>query len=146
MEIIARRRPRRGRHLSRVTHIRKGSFMESKTEKTKEEKISAELRKFKGFCRNLSKDRKNIAVKLCQKAAFMEVTLEDLQDQINKEGAIVEAVNGNGFKVKSENPAQKTYNTMIKNYTAAIKQLTGFLPESAEVPELDEFQKLTGLK
>ena len=105
--------------------------MESETEKIKKEKISAELRKFKGFCKNLSKDRKNIAIKLCQKAAFMEVTLEDLQDQINKEGAIVEAVNGNGFKVKSENPAQKTYNTMIKNYNATIKSLVDLMPEGA---------------
>ena len=105
--------------------------MESKTEKTKEEKISAELRKFKGFCRNLSKDRKNIAIKLCQKAAFMEVTLEDLQDQINKEGAIIEAVNGNGFEVRTENPAQKTYNTMIKNYNATIKSLVDLMPEGA---------------
>lgn len=131
MEIITKRRPRGGQHLSRVTHIRKGSFMESEMEKIKKEKISAELRKFKGFCRNLSKDRKNIAIKLCQKAAFMEVTLEDLQDRINKEGAIVEAVNGNGFKVKSENPAQKTYNTMIKNYNATIKSLVDLMPEGA---------------
>jgi hypothetical protein len=105
--------------------------VENKINKTKEERIATELRKFKGFCRNLSRDRKNIAVKLCQKAAFMEVTLEDLQDQINKEGTIVEAVNGNGFEVRSENPAQKTYNTMIKNYNATIKVLVDLMPEGA---------------
>lgn len=105
--------------------------MENKIDKTKEERISVELRKFKGFCKNLSKDRKNIAVKLCQKAAFMEVTLEDLQAQINKEGAVVTARNGNGFEVTSENPAQKTYNTMIKNYNATIKALVDLMPEGA---------------
>ena len=105
--------------------------MENKKEKTKEERIAAELRKFKGFCRNLGKDRKNIAVKLCQKAAFMEVTLEDLQDRINEEGAIVTETNGNGFKVTMENPAQKTYNTMIKNYNMVIKTLADMMPEGA---------------
>lgn len=105
--------------------------MENKTEKTKEEKIASELRKFKGFCRSLGRDRKNIATKLCQKAAFMEVTLEELQDRINKEGAIVEEKNGNGFVVKQENPAQKSYNTMIKNYNAIIKTLADMMPEGA---------------
>lgn len=105
--------------------------MENKKEKTKEERIKSELRKFKGFCRNLGKDRKNIAEKLCQKAAFMEVTLEDLQNQINEEGAILEEKNGNGFVVKMENPAQKSYNTMIKNYNAIIKTMADLMPEGA---------------
>lgn len=116
---------------TRDAHRKGGLIIKNKTEKTKEEKISLELRRFKGFCRNLGKDKKNIATKLCQKAAFMEVTLEELQDQINKEGAIVTEKNGNGFDVKMENPAQKTYNTMIKNYNMVIKTLADMMPEGA---------------
>ena len=121
--------------------------MENKINKTKEERIATELRKFKGFCRNLSRDRKNIAVKLCQKAAFMEVTLEDLQDQINKEGAIVEAVNGNGFEVRSENPAQKTYNTMIKNYNATVKQIIDVVSKQPGRGDVsDGFEEFTAMR
>lgn len=118
--------------------------MENKTEKTKEERIAVELRKFKGFCRNLGRDRKNIAVKLCQKAAFMEVTLEDLQRRINDEGAIIEGKNGNGFIVKLENPAQKSYNAMIKNYNAIIKTLADMMPEGAAAN--DELMKFVRKK
>ena len=76
----------------------------------------------------------------------MAGTLTELKNIVDEQGAVITTTNGNGFEVMTENPAQKSYNTMIKNYTAAIKQLTGFLPEAAEVPELDEFQQLTGLK
>ena len=105
-------------------------------EKTKEELISAEIRKLKRIFKNLDKDAKTFAEKLIKKAAFMDVTLEELQRKVADEGTIVTAVNGNGFEVTMEHPALKTYNTMIKNYIQTMKQLADFLPEDTE--ELDE--------
>lgn len=107
-----------------------------KEEKTKEEKILAEYRKLKRFSMKFDKDKKNIAEKLCKKAAFMDVTLEELQQLVIDEGTVVEGKNGNGFNVKSEHPALKSYNTMIKNYTQVIKQLVDLMPQGAE--EADE--------
>ena len=37
---------------------------------------------------------------------------------------------GNGFETYSEHPAQKSYNTMIRNYNATLKQLADLAPES----------------
>ena len=107
-----------------------------KQEKTKEEKILAEFRKLKRFSSKFDKDKKNIAEKLCKKAAFMDVTLDEMQETITTEGSVIEAVNGNGFTVKMDHPALKGYNAMIKNYTAVIKQLVDLMPQGAE--EADE--------
>lgn len=110
--------------------------MKNKKELTKEELISKELRKLKKIFKNLSDDRKLFAEKLMEKAAFMEVALSELKEQVAEEGSIIMATNGNGFKVKMENPALKSYNTTIKNYSTVIKQLVDLLPDGAE--EVDE--------
>ncbi|MBQ8933919.1 MAG: hypothetical protein IJ061_06515 [Lachnospiraceae bacterium] len=62
----------------------------------------------------------------------MEQTLRKLETDIRKNGAVIETTNGNGFQVVQENPAQKTYNTMVKNYNATVRLLLDMLPESIE--------------
>lgn len=111
--------------------------MQNKPEKTKDELILATYRKMRRFFKNLDKDRMEIADRLCKKAAFMDVTLNELQEKITEEGAVIEAVNGNGFRVKMDNPAIRSYNTMFKNYSAAMKQLIELLPEASQYS--DEF-------
>ena len=106
--------------------------MKNKIEITKEELISKNYRKFKKFFKDLEKDRLEFADKLCKKAAFMDVMLEDMQSKITEEGAVITAVNGNGFKVQMDNPAIKAYNIMFKNYSTAMKQLIDLLPQGAE--------------
>ena len=56
----------------------------------------------------------------------------DEETDIRKNGAVIETKNGNGFQVVQENPAQKTYNTMVKNYNATVKILIDMLPDSIE--------------
>ena len=103
--------------------------MGNKKEKTKEDRILAEERKLKRIFKILEKDKLTIAAKLCKKAAFMDVTLDDMQVQITTEGFTKKAVNGNGFTVEMDHPALKSYNTMIK-------KLIDLLPEDTE--EVDE--------
>jgi glutaminase len=68
----------------------------------------------------------------------MAITLQELQDRINEERAIIKTVNGNGFNKITEHPAQKSYNTMINRYTAAIKQLTDLLNSKEVKTAADE--------
>ena len=110
--------------------------MEKLNEITKDELIKKNFRKLNRIFKFLDKDRRLVAEKLCKKAAFMDVTLDEMQRQITAEGYIITATNGNGFEVRTDHPAMKTYNTMIKNYTAVIKQLAELLPEGSE--EADE--------
>lgn len=111
-------------------------------EKIKEKRIKANVTKFKKIFKNIEVDKAEFAKKLYEKAAFMDATLEDLQETINKQGAVVTGQNGNGFEVTVENPAQKSYNTMIKNYNATMKLLLDMVPESYEDDELIAFLKV----
>ncbi len=103
--------------------------MAQKTEKTKEQRIKREVTKLKKIYSNLDADRMVLALKLIENAAFMTVTLEDLQKQINEEGPIQTGTNGNGFKTTQESPALKAYNSVMQRYTPCIKQLTDMLPD-----------------
>lgn len=95
-----------------------------------EKRIRKEKNKLKKIFKDISEDKKKLCENLIQNAAFMAVTLEDLQEKIGTDGAIINAINGNGFKTVQENPAQKSYNTMINRYTAVIKQLQDLLPDN----------------
>ena len=95
-----------------------------------EKRIKKELNKLKRIFKNIGDDKKKLCEKLIENAAFMAVTLEDLQTEITRSGSIGTYVNGNGFEVAQETPAQKTYTTLINRYTAVIKALADLLPDS----------------
>ena len=87
-------------------------------------------------------NRQPIAKKLLSRIKFMDGTLNKLQTQIKREGAVIEAVNGNGFKTKTEHPAQKSYNTMIGRYNALVKTFIDLVP----IGNIDEDEFLGFLK
>lgn len=60
-------------------------------------------------------------------AAFMSVTLDELKDEINSRGALT-TYNKNLV----ENPATKSYNTMINRYSAVMAQLLNLLPKDEQ--------------
>ncbi len=98
----------------------------------KEERIYSEVKKLNTIYKELPENKRKTVDKLIGNAAFMAVTLEDLQSVINIKGYIEEYQNGanqKGFKKSSE---IEIYNTMIINYTSVIKQLTDLLPEDKE--------------
>lgn len=98
----------------------------------KEKRIKKEISKLKKIFSGLSETKKKLCESLIENAAFMAVTLEELQETIKDEGAIGEFTNGNGFGVLQEHPAQKTYNTMINRYASVMKQLIDMLPDAKE--------------
>jgi len=112
-------------------------------EKTKEEKIKAELRKYKRIFKEVEEKKKKVGEGLFEEAAFMKVTLVELKEQINDEGVIDEMQQGD-YTILREHPAVKVYNTMIQRFLATSKQLLDLLPkEAAKVVEddLDDFIK-----
>lgn len=100
-------------------------------EKTlKDKAIAKEESKIKELFKDLPKENKKLCEGLIQNTAFMTITLRELQEDIKENGAVITTTGGNGFEVVKDNPAIKTYNTMIARYTAAIKQLAEMLPDS----------------
>ena len=109
---------------------RRGGKGVDKLEKLeKEKKIKTEFNKLKKLFKNLEKDKVEMANRLMQQASFMYVTLLELQEIINEEGS-VDLFEQGSQKMIREHPAVKSYNSMIKNYSATIKQLNDLLPKN----------------
>jgi len=101
--------------------------------------IEVKTKNLKELINLMGDNQKPIAKKLLEQISFMGKTLKQLQKQIASDGAIIEGKNGNGFTVKTEHPAQKSYNTMIGRYNAVVKTFIELVPSSQ--PQDDEFMK-----
>lgn len=104
---------------------------------SKEERINKEIRRLKRIFKKMDDDTKKATQSLVENAAFMAVTLEDLQETINREGVVSEYQNGANQWGTKKSPEVEVYNTMIKHYMSIVKQLTDLLPD-AEVVEVDD--------
>ncbi|WP_202866404.1 hypothetical protein [Cohnella sp. AR92] len=108
----------------------------------KAKRINAEKAKIKRQFAKLETRSKKIAESLIDNAAFMVVTLQDLQETINKEGAVSTYQNGENQWGTKKSPEVEIYNAMIKNHMAIMKQLTDLLPiEKKAGPEEDGFDE-----
>jgi hypothetical protein len=101
-------------------------------ELTKDARIKKEFNRLKRIFKMLPKDQLISVQSLMKNAAFMAVTLEDLQMAINENGVISEYKNGENQFGTKKSPEVDVYNTMIKNYSSVVKQLCDFLPDSGE--------------
>lgn len=97
---------------------------------TKEKRIQEEIDRLTVFYEDIDETEKAVVAPLIKNAAFMRVTLEDLQDQINEEGPVDEYQNGEGQFGKKQSAALQSYNSLIKVYTNVTKQLFHNLPYS----------------
>lgn len=101
----------------------------------RDKRIKAEIKKLDNIFKDLPEDKKKLCEGLIKNAAFMFVTLEDLQEEVNEHGAMIQAKSGNGFETIKDNPAQKAYTTMISRYSGIIDQLNKMLPNNVETVE-----------
>ena len=78
----------------------------------------------------LNDNRSKLALSLLDKAEFMNKTLLDLEERVNKDG-VVTVMSQCSYEIERENPALRSYNTTIKNYTSVVKQIVDLLPEAS---------------
>ena len=102
---------------------------EAKSKTQKQRRINKEKNKLIKLFEEIPENQKKLCEKLIDNAAYMAVTLEDLQQIVTEEGAVIKKKNGNGFIVTQEHPAQKTYTALVKTYATTVKQLSEILPE-----------------
>lgn len=101
----------------------------------KNEAIDKEEKKIRKMLKKVDKDKIKMVEKLIQNVAFMSVALDELKEDIKIYGVKEPYMNGSnqfGFKESIES---KTYNTMLKNYMNAVKQLVELLPEKEKKNE-----------
>lgn len=106
--------------------------------KQKRALIDAEVEKLKQQFSGISEEKQEVAQRLIERVAFMTITLQILEDDINTKGPTYKFEQG-PQKMVVENPSQKSYNTMINRYTAAYDKLFNLLPKEVATEDNDEF-------
>ena len=95
---------------------------------SKEKRISKELKRLTELFSEVDGNQRSIALPLLQNAAFMAVTLQDLQETILESGTTDIYTNGENQTGVKQSAELQAYNSLIKNYTAVIKSLSKLLP------------------
>ena len=115
----------------------------------KEKRIKKELARLRKIFSVLDDDKKKMSESLMKNAAFMAVTLEDLQADINENGVTEEYQNGQNQHGIKESTSSKVYNSMIKNYAACTRQLVDMLAKAdataTDTAEESAFSKLLNM-
>ncbi len=115
-------------------------LLELKLEKEdKDKRIKKEINRLKSLFKKMPKDTIKVVESLIKNAAFMAVTLNDLQEHINLHGTTDKYQNGEyqwGYK---KSPSVEIHISMTKNHTAVMKQLADLLPKYQKPPEDDGF-------
>jgi hypothetical protein len=114
---------------------------------SREERIRRELNRLKRLLKELPKDQVAAADGLLKRISFMAITLEDMEEDINANGE-VEAFTQGGSTYDRQRPAVQIYNTTIKNYTMACKQLLDLIPNGPpkKTETDDPFMRIMGRK
>lgn len=101
---------------------------------TKKKRITKEIARLKKLFKVIPENTLQSVMSLISNAAFMAVTLDDLQQTINDEGAVSKYQNGENQWGTKKSPEVEIYNTMIKNHSSLIKQLTDLIPKPDDIP------------
>ena len=104
----------------------------SQRKREKLQREAAEIRKeelrLKRAFKDLDKNKMSTVKQLISTAAFLSVTLRDLEEEINRNGVTEEYQNGaNQYGVK-QSAAAVTHIAMTKNLTSIMKQLADLVP------------------
>ena len=94
----------------------------------KQKRIKKELSKLKKVYKDIPKDKMIIVDGLINRAAFMRISLEDMELDIHKDGFVEMFSQSERQKpYERERPVARLYNSMNKNYQSIIKELTSHL-------------------
>lgn len=113
--------------------------MEIKKEVTKESRIKKEQSRLKKFCKNVDEKKKGTVEGLIQRAAYLRITLEDFEEDLDENGFIEMFRQGDQEPYERKRPVADLYNTMNTAYQKAIKQLTDLIPKEEVKPVGDDF-------
>lgn len=91
--------------------------------------------------RDSDENKLKIADPLIDRAAFLTVSIAELEDQINREGWTEEYQNGSSQKGVKRSAAADAHIALTKNLAAISKQLLDIVPPAARGGKLSELMK-----
>ena len=107
----------------------------------KEKRIKAEESRLKRIYKKIGSEKMNLAIGAIQRAAFLRVSLQELEDDINENGYTEKFQQGNQEPYDRKRPNGETYRSFEDSYLKTGKHLTDMLPKAEPKPETDEFDE-----
>jgi hypothetical protein len=124
----------------KFSKVKGGIFLSISEQLEREKKIKQEINRIKKLYKDLSRDKVKVVEGLINEAAFMKLTLEELREDLFRNGFTELYENGTQV-INRERPEAKIYSTMIQRYSNVMKQLIDYMPLEEKEEEQDELMK-----
>lgn len=121
--------------LDEVEREEKVDSATSYLEKTK--RIKKEIARLKRLFREIDEKKKKLVYATMEDVAFMTVTMQDLREEIVRDGTTAEYKNGENQYGTKQSPAAQLYLQMSQKQTQAMKILVDCLPKK-EIPKKED--------
>lgn len=109
-------------------------------EKTKEERIRSERQRLKRLYKQMESSKMTLATGLIERAAFMRVECEDLEEDLRVNGWTEPFQQAKGMEPYDRaRPQGQAYQSLNGNYQKIIRQLDAMLPADAVGAASDGF-------
>ncbi len=108
--------------------------------KSKEDRIKREKNRLNKIYKALEPGKYALAFPLIENAAFMRITLDDLQAALNNNGCSEDYQNGANQFGKKASAELQAYNSLFKNYNTVMERLEKLLPPEQRKSKLDEMR------
>lgn len=109
-------------------------------EKTKEERIRSERQRLKRLYKQMEPSKMTLATGLIERAAFMRVECEDLEEDLRVNGWTEPFQQAKGMEPYDRaRPQGQAYQSLNGNYQKIIRQLDAMLPDDAVGAASDGF-------
>lgn len=99
-------------------------------QQSKDKRIKKEEQHLKQLYRDFDGDKKTVVSGLIQRAAYLKVSLEYFEKDLDENGFVEMFSQGDQKPYERKRPVADLYNTMNTAYQKAIKQLTDLLPRN----------------
>lgn len=107
----------------------------------KQKRIKKEEARLKRLFSKINENKKKLVFTTIADVAFMTITMQDLRENIIRDGTTVEYKNGENQYGTKQSPDAQLYLQMSQKLTAATKILIDCMPKTEKVPEtnMDDF-------
>ena len=104
-------------------------------------RIAKETKRLQEIFKDLDPNKLNTCQALIARAAFITISLQDLEDQLNEGGWVEQYQNGANQAGLKKSAAADVHISLTKNLNAIIKQLLELVPPAQKASRLEEMMR-----
>ena len=108
---------------------------------TKETRIKRETKRLQDIFKGLEKNKLNTCQALIDRAAFITISLQDLEEQLNVTGWVEFYQNGENQSGMKKSAAADVHISLTKNLNAIVRQLLDLVPPEQKESRLAAMMK-----